>query len=111
MKLFIGGYAQNKYEYVKRTYPGAVIWNEFHRFVQEQLKAGTAPDDIRQQVADRIASQPDLIIISDELGCGIVPMEKEDRLWRETTGRLLCFAAEQADEVYRMVCGIPQRLK
>ncbi len=111
MKLFVGGYAQNKRAFVEKTYPGAPVWNEFHLFVKEQLEAGVTAEDIRQQVTDRIASQPDLLIIADELGCGIVPMDKADRQWRETTGRLLCFVAEQADEVYRLICGIPQRIK
>lgn len=129
MKLVIGGYGQNKRGYVERTFPGATVWDEFHLFVKEQLAAGVSAEDIRQQVVERVAGcdsgscstgrsagaqasvGSELVIIADELGCGIVPMDAADRQWRETTGRLLCFVAEQADEVYRLVCGIPQRLK
>jgi len=116
MKLVVGGYGQDKRGYVERTFPGATIWDAFHLFVKEQLAAGVTAEDIRQQVAERVAGaqasvDPELVIIADELGCGIVPMDTADRKWRETTGRLLCFVAEQADEVYRLVCGIPQRLK
>ena len=50
-------------------------------------------------------------MICDELGCGVVPMDDEDRAWRERTGRLLCDLAAKADRVDRVFCGIPMRLK
>lgn len=54
---------------------------------------------------------PDCIVICDELGCGVVPMDYEDRAWRERTGRLLCDLAAKATRVDRVFCGIPMRLK
>ncbi len=66
--------------------------------------------------ADRFADwllkeNPKLVIVSNELGYGIVPMEKQDRLWREATGRICTCLAARADEVVRVVCGIGMRLK
>jgi len=58
-----------------------------------------------------LRENPDLVIVTDELGCGIVPMEKRDRLWREMTGRICTCLAAKADEVTRVVCGIGTRLK
>lgn len=54
---------------------------------------------------------PDILIVSNELGYGVVPMEKTDRLWREATGRICTEIAARADEVVRVVCGVGQRLK
>ncbi|MCD8348869.1 MAG: bifunctional adenosylcobinamide kinase/adenosylcobinamide-phosphate guanylyltransferase [Lachnospiraceae bacterium] len=54
---------------------------------------------------------PEIIIVSNELGYGIVPMEKNDRLWRETVGRICTCLAAEANEVVRVVCGIGGRLK
>ncbi|MCD7842280.1 MAG: bifunctional adenosylcobinamide kinase/adenosylcobinamide-phosphate guanylyltransferase [Lachnospiraceae bacterium] len=54
---------------------------------------------------------PDLIIVSNELGYGVVPMEKGDRLWRETVGRVCTRLAVHSDEVVRVVCGIGIWLK
>ena len=54
---------------------------------------------------------PDGIIICDELGCGVVPLDRADRQWRERTGRLCCQIAAQADHVDRIFCGIPMQLK
>ncbi len=57
------------------------------------------------------ADIPDCIVICDELGCGVVPMEPEDRAWRERTGRLCCELAGRAERVDRVFCGIAMRLK
>lgn len=54
---------------------------------------------------------PDLIFICDEVGNGIVPMEKAERDYRECVGRVLCVLAEEADTVERVHCGIPQTIK
>ena len=54
---------------------------------------------------------PDLIIITNEIGSGIIPMEKSDRIWREETGRAGCAAAGFSDLVVRMCCGIPTAIK
>ena len=58
---------------------------------------------------------PDLldkkVIVCDELGCGIVPTEQKDRLWRERVGRVCCRLAENADAVVRLNCGIASVIK
>lgn len=69
-----------------------------------------------EEQAERFASwliekNPDLVVVSNELGYGIVPMEKQDRLWRETTGRVCTCLASRASEVVRVVCGIGTWLK
>ena len=51
------------------------------------------------------------VIISEEIGSGIVPMDEFSRAWREETGRILCRLAAQADQVWRVVGGIGQRIK
>lgn len=53
----------------------------------------------------------DIIILLDEIGCGIIPLEKNDRIWRETVGRCGCMLAAEAETVIRVVCGIPTVIK
>ena len=53
----------------------------------------------------------DSILISREIGSGIVPMDPEERAWRERHGRLLRQLAEQAGHVYRIFCGLTEELK
>ena len=56
-------------------------------------------------------TNPDMIIISNDIGSGIIPMEKSDRIWREEVGRACCYIAEKSEIVIRMCCGIPTVIK
>lgn len=127
MELYIGGFAQGKLDYVKRKYPmlagtavidGAKvdmagewdceIFNNLHLWVKRRLTEGGDPEKELEQF---MSGHPDCIFICDEIGNGIVPMEHEERIYREYTGRLLCRLAERATCVERIVCGIGQRIK
>ena len=124
MELFIGGFAQNKLEYVKSLYPQLEskedsknfrLINDFHLFVRECLKSGKSQEEIAAEIEkiidDEEACGKKLLIICDEIGSGLVPLEKDDRAWREVTGRLLCLLAKKAERVTRIVCGIGQVIK
>lgn len=50
-------------------------------------------------------------VICDEVGCGVVPLERKDRKRREAIGRLCCQLAREAQAVYRLQCGLAMRLK
>ena len=54
---------------------------------------------------------PNAIVTCDEVGCGIVPMDPNGRLWRELTGAALQYLAQRAEAVYRVSCGLLQPLK
>ncbi len=131
MILIIGGFAQGKLHYVKQNYAyredgqeepvldgtlelptetgaGQVIVNHLHRYIREQLRQGTDPE---KAIEDFLKKYPDGILICDEIGNGIIPMEAEERIYRERTGRILEQLAAQADEVVRVVCGIGQKIK
>lgn len=51
------------------------------------------------------------IVICNEVGSGIVPMDREERAHREAVGRLCTQLAQQAQAVYRVCCGLGMRLK
>lgn len=51
------------------------------------------------------------VIICNELGCGIVPIEKELRKKRDLIGKLCIEIASKADEVYRVYAGIGVKIK
>lgn len=131
MILIIGGFAQGKLHYVKQRYVHCedgrevtvldgtlalpaetgglqVIVNHLHRYIREQLRQGTDPEAMIENFCKK---HPDCILICDEIGNGIVPMEAEERTYRERTGRVLQQLATQADEVVRVVCGIGQKIK
>jgi len=54
---------------------------------------------------------PDIIIVSNETGLGIVPENVLSRLFLDVAGRTNQLIANHADEVYFMVAGIAQRIK
>ena len=53
----------------------------------------------------------DKIIICEDISRGLVPMDKLERAWRETNGRVVNAVAAEADEVYTVFCGIESRIK
>ncbi len=55
--------------------------------------------------------RPDAVVLCTDVSCGVVPMDKTQRLWREEVGRAVCALARQADSVTRIFCGLPLRLK
>ena len=92
----------------ERQTAAQVVVNHLHRYIREQLRQGTDPE---KAIANFREEHPDCILICDEIGNGIVPMEAEERIYRERTGRILEQLAAQADEVVRVVCGIGQKIK
>ena len=51
------------------------------------------------------------IIVSNEVGLGLVPANKLGRFYRDILGRANQLLAQRADEVYLMVCGLPVAIK
>lgn len=127
MKLVIGGYAQGKLTYVLGQYKaaacgvwdgelpkeadtgtGTVVINHFHNWIKDCMAGGGCPE---AEVESFLENFPDCIIISDEIGNGIVPVEAFERQYREQMGRILVELAGRAEEVVRVICGIGQRIK
>jgi adenosylcobinamide kinase/adenosylcobinamide-phosphate guanylyltransferase len=52
-----------------------------------------------------------VVIVSNELGMGLVPAEPSTRGFRDLAGRVNQLIAETADEVHLVISGIPLRLK
>ena len=85
-----------------------MILNHFHAWVRRCLLESRDPE---KETASMILRNPQIIIISDEVGNGIVPMDAFEREYRERLGRILCDLAEKAERVERILCGIGQRIK
>ena len=88
-----------------------VIINHLHLWVKDLLREGMEESEVQLTILSWVATHPNTILICDELGNGIVPLEKMDRIWREQTGRLMIELAKQAERVERILCGLGQRLK
>lgn len=132
MQLIIGGYAQGKLAYALKQINGEpyrvfdgklpemeqskepaaqetiVILYHLHLWIREQILCGEKPEE---KLTALIKREQRLIVISDEIGNGIVPVDAFEREYRERTGRILVELADQADEVVRVICGIGQKIK
>ncbi len=56
-------------------------------------------------------NKKNLIIVTNEVGLGIVPENRMSRIFRDIAGRVNRFAAEKSDEVYMVFMGIPNRIR
>jgi adenosylcobinamide kinase/adenosylcobinamide-phosphate guanylyltransferase len=57
------------------------------------------------------ATRARVVIVSNELGLGLVPATKAVRAFRDLAGRVNQQVAAEADEVYLTISGLPLRLK
>lgn len=62
-------------------------------------------------LGDLLEVNPDVVILCDEVGCGVVPVDPSERAWREEVGRLCCALAQKAGRVERIFCGLGMVLK
>ena len=76
----------------------------------QQLAADAADREALERLADRLASEYE-ILIATEVGGGVVLMDPKQRADREAAGRLACLLAARAECVVQMFCGIPTVLK
>ena len=83
-------------------------WDERVFDQQEML---LTQEKIWQELMEVVSENPDVIFIVNELGCGIIPMDVQDRRYRELVGRTCCDLAKEAKEVHRVVCGVGEVLK
>ena len=78
----------------------------FHEYIRRLTEAG------QELSVERLkAENPGIILVTNELGCGVVPADKFDRDYREKTGRICCRIAKEAGEVHRVVCGLGTVIK
>ena len=119
LKLVTGGAFQGKYAWASAEYPG-LSWtdggvcsldeihtfqgmNRFHLFIRRWEK-----EELTDLILER---QGEIVLVWDEIGCGLVPVDASDREYREAVGRICTELAAEAVRADRVVCGIARRLK
>ena len=126
MILIFGGAYQGKLDYALSRFgasesevyrccdenagqPGArKIIYELDKWILALVKKGADTDG---GVKRFIKENRDAVVICNDISSGVVPMDVEMRKWREVTGRALSEIARESDEVIRLFCGLPTRLK
>ena len=82
--------------------------DHLEQFILSCVRAGVSASAYLKAHEKELSGQ---ILIAADITQGIVPMDPVERAWREETGRCLVWLAQQADQVIRVFCGIPQRVK
>ncbi len=70
-------------------------------------------DDVFKEVKEllEVMNDKELIIVTNEVGMGIVPANKLSSIFRDIAGRVNQYLAQKADEVYFSVSGLQMRMK
>ena len=120
MILIIGGAYQGKLDFAKDTFgitdadvhicdAREIDFSKRCIYKIEEFTYGH-PDPIGY-FKDHREQWQDSILILQDIFCGVVPMDAENRAWRQKTGRLAQYLSKEAAQVSRIFCGLEQRLK
>lgn len=108
MIFITGGASQGKTEYARMNFPGRKIVASYQNQVAKWLQE---EKDAVEETASLLQSEPDMVILMNEMGCGITPMDASARRFRDEIGRVGCYLAKEAGEVHRVIAGIGTRIK
>ena len=124
MKMIIGGAFQGKTALAMEKYPDIVgvdgadaDWKlrgtakgilNFHEFIRNEMQKKKDVSGLAEQL---ISCNPDVVLVSDEVGYGVVPIDAFDRAYREAVGRICTKLAAYSSDVTRVVCGIGTVIK
>ncbi len=127
--LIIGGAFQGKLQYAETLY-SKICWYDgaecqpeqlekeltkidgivhFELLVRRWMEDGRGTEELTGLLMNRRKGL--VVLISDEIGYGLVPVDAFERKYREAHGRLMTDLAAQAQRVDRVVCGIGTRLR
>lgn len=124
MIFILGGAYQGKLDFVKKEY-GIIEEDVFscngseidfsrrciyglERFSLACIREGKDPI---AYLKDNREQWEGSVLICRDIFCGVVPLEKENRVWRQVTGRLCQYCSKEAAQVSRIFCGLEQQLK
>ena len=112
MILIVGGAGQGKLDYVLRRTgygPEDVAYTPEEGRSKPVFAGLENWPDLDEEAL--LSANPEVILLCREVGCGVVPVDPEQRARREAVGRLCCRLAARAERVERIFCGLPMVLK
>jgi adenosylcobinamide kinase/adenosylcobinamide-phosphate guanylyltransferase len=71
----------------------------------------TIEEECRSLIESAVAAPARVLLVTNEVGCGIVPENALARQFRDLAGTLNQMAAQAAEEVYWLAFGIPLKVK
>lgn len=81
----------------------------------EPVDASLIEKEVMAEIGDLVDCinqvNANFIIVTNEVGLGLVPASRMSRLYRDLLGRANQILAQHVDEIYLMVAGLPLRIK
>lgn len=126
MKLILGGYANGRTAYAMQNYQltesdcfdaaaePLARWNgqrlilHVEQLVNSWLEQGKEPCT---EILPWLERWQNAVLITQEVGCGLVPVTPQQRQLREAVGHFNRLLAECAETVERVCCGLGMQLK
>lgn len=103
MILVVGGRGSGKREYARSLgCAESEMQADLHLLLRERT-------DVTEEFLETLLRKK--VVLCNEVGSGIVPMEAEERAYRDRVGRVCARLAARAERVVRMCCGIPVCIK
>ena len=102
IRLLPMDYVENKF--ISQSIQGTISEEELYR-IRALYGLEDAPDT---PLADLLRKD---VVICQEVGAGLVPVDAGERARREAVGRLCIALAREADRVVRVVCGVGMVIK
>jgi adenosylcobinamide kinase / adenosylcobinamide-phosphate guanylyltransferase len=95
-------------------YPSIVVdcltlW--VNNLLRDKVRPSQVPTHVRAFLRSARACPGQVVVVSNELGLGLVPGDAISRSFRDVAGRMNQMVAAEADEVYFLMSGLPLRLK
>ena len=90
-----------------------IDWNNFEKklYIQTLKKLNKNVENSVDELLNITNQFENAVIVSNEVGMGLVPSYPLGRYFREIAGKMNQIVAEKADEVYFVVSGIPMKIK
>ena len=73
---------------------------DFQKYIRRELEKERDVSELAEQI---ILKNPDVILVSQEVGYGVVPVDAFDRKYREAVGRVCTKLAAYSHKVTRVV--------
>lgn len=104
---------------LRAPYPHATLVDDIGTWLTARLDArqawdaprGTVSPDIDALVTAVAEYDGRLVLVTPEVGLGVIPATRSGRLFRDEIGICNQRLAHVCDEVYFVIAGLPQRLK
>jgi len=91
------------------------IFNQYGSQSGEEIDASLVEERLTAEINELVECinrvDASFIIVTNEVGQGLVPVNRVGRLYRDLLGRMNQMLAQQADKVYLMVAGLPVQIK